>query len=357
MKERPPGPSVLILSDLPAEESRRASEIARFGAFVRALERGGFEAAHRFMGTEGELRSLLRARVPALAFCASLRCAKDEGEPRMAHAVLEEEGVAYVGSDPAALELAIDKAALKERWLRSGVRTPPFCVVDMGLPFDEERAAEIGFPCIVKPNREGNSRGIGEDSVARALPELRSKAELVAARFGSAIAERFLGDAADVREFTVALIGSGDGALVLPAEIELAAPKAVRVITTADKDGHRTVARPVADPALRRAVADFARRAFAAAGVRDYSRFDLIMAGGELYAIEINGQPMVPDAWFAACASGAGLDEAGYLNAIALAALARAAREGRAAARAPDALRELIPRAAYEALDGGGRRE
>jgi hypothetical protein len=112
------------------------------------------------------------------------------------------------------------------------------------------------------------------------------------------------------------------------------------------------MAHAVEDRKRRGAVERFARAAFDAAGVRDYARCDLILAGGEFSAIEINGQPMVPDPWFEACARGAGLDEIGYLNAIVLAAIARYVREGRRGISIPSAMRELIPIGLYESLCG-----
>lgn len=346
---------VLILSDRPKEPVKQEAERRKFALFARALAQGGIEAEHRFLGGEGELRTLVRAWAPDLVFSAPLYCTRDDGGLSPVHAVLEEEGSAYIGSDPAVLELAIDKSALKERWQGEGIRTPAYVVASRASPLDEARALAIGFPCIVKPAREGNSRGIGEDSVVRSMEALRSRTDEIVGRFGSAIVERFLGDSDDVREFTVASIGSGVAALVMPAEIELEAPRTVRVVTTADKDGGHAVARPVPDRRLRADVEDFARGAFAAAGVRDYSRCDIIMSGGELYALEINGQPMVPDPWFAACASGAGLDETGYLNAIVLASLSRNAAERGIAAPIPEAMRDLMPRAVYGVLTGRGR--
>jgi len=328
-----PNPRLLILSDASTDQKRTAEDLERFGRFVRALAAKGLTAEHRFTPDEDSLRGILAGTVPDLVFSASLLCAPGPRGRVQVHALLEELGTPYVGSDPAVLELAIDKAALKERWQAAGVRTPAFIRVDGA---DDRggiasRAAELGFPCIVKPDREGNSRGIGEDSVVRGMPALVSKVEETVRVFGSALVERFLGDAPDCREFTVAMIGSGDEMTAMPAEIVLVAPKAVRLVTNEDKDGHRTKALPIADTRLRAEVERFALAAFRAAGVRDYARCDLIMVGGELYAIEINGQPMVPDLWFEACAAGAGgdgFDEAGYLNAIVRSALQRPRGKG-----------------------------
>jgi len=360
----------IILSDRHEDEARNGADLERFGRFVRVLEKAGVEAEHRFAPDAEGLRDALAETAPDLVFSASLYCAPPrdgaapgdrvgtrDGRRPMIHALLDELGLPYVGSGPAALELAIGKAALKARWLAEGVRTPAFFRLGPGEDCDEAAAAAVGYPCIVKPDREGNSRGIDESSVVRDFATLSAKARGTVDRYGSALVERFLGDEGGVREFTVAMIGSGEAALVLPVEIELLGPRKVRLVTNEDKDGHRTAARRVADGGLEAAVAAFARRAFAAAGVRDYSRCDVILAGGELYAIEVNGQPMVPDLWFEACAAGAGLDEEGYLAALVLAALARLRAEGRVprgAEAAVDAMRELMPPAAFWALSGAG---
>ncbi len=354
-------PRVLILSDLPPTEAKRRSETERFASLARALARGGLEAEHAFAGDEAALGALLAATKPDLAFSAALMSAPEAGAAsgpgprgrRNMHELLEEAGVPYVGSEPAVLELAIDKAALKERWREAGVASPAFLSLHPGEALDEARARALGFPCIVKPSREGNSRGLGEDSVVRDLPSLRKRVEAAARDYGAVLVERFLGDFPDIREFTAALLGSGPGALVLPVEIKLSSAKAVRLVTTEDKDGHRTAALPIDDAALRARVAAFARRAFAAAGTRDYARCDLLLAGGEIQAIEINGQPMLPDLWFEACCATAGLGAEAYPNAVFLAALARLARSpGTAFPRIPDAMRDIVPAPVYEALAG-----
>jgi len=84
----------------------------------------------------------------------------------------------------------------------------------------------------------------------------------------------------------------------------------------------------VDDLAVCEELCELTIRAFHVAEVRDYSRLDVIYAGGKFYAIEINGQPMVTDKWFEACARGVGLDEAQSLNAIFLSGIARNLREG-----------------------------
>jgi D-alanine-D-alanine ligase-like ATP-grasp enzyme len=140
------------------------------------------------------------------------------------------------------------------------------------------------------------------------------------------LVERYIGGKG-AREFTVALIG-GDAPRFGAAEI--IKPAGSVCVTAADKDRGLAAPRPIADAELGGRVAAAAARAIAAAGVRDYARCDLILSGGELQALEVNGQPMLPDPWFDACAAAAGLDAAGYVAAIAGAALARRGASGAA---------------------------
>ncbi|MCX7024785.1 MAG: hypothetical protein NT080_09220 [Spirochaetes bacterium] len=319
---------LLLLYARSADPGRRAADEARFTLFRDALAAGGIEAVPAGFSSEREFLSLIRETRPDLIFCAAHRVPIRGGPPRGAHDIIEELRIPFVGSSARAIELALDKDALKRAWLAGGVRTPAwFSFGNETGPADDPRGALDGaldFPYIVKPALEGNSRGISRDSVVRSSGELRAKADSVVREYGPVIVERFL-EGPDRREFTVAMIGNGDRSLVMPAELTFREPTLFPVITTDDKDGQRTLAVPVEDPALSAKVSAFARSAFAIAGVRDYARGDFILSGGELYAIEVNGQPMVPDSWFAACSRGAGLGEEAYLNAIVLAAAERVA--------------------------------
>ena len=363
MAGKEPGLDILILSDRPRSDGLLGAERERFGRFVAELEGAGLSAEHRFTPDAGRLDELLDGLSPALVFSASLETADGPRDSARVHALLESRGQAYVGSDPATLELAIDKAALKRRWTAVGIRTPEFLLAHPDDLPGKDRYARLGYPCIVKPNREGNSRGIGEDSVVRDYGALSAKVGETAVAYGPVLVERFLGDDPGLREFTAAMIGSGTRMLVMPAEIRLLEPKAVRVVTTGDKDGHRTAAVPVEDPALRARVADFAAACFRAAGVRDYSRCDMLLSAGELHAIEINGQPMVPDRWFETCSSGAGLGGGAYLPALVLAALLRLQNGDGGPAPRLDAMRDAIlralrdsvPAATWATLSGEGR--
>ena len=297
-----------------------------------ALELGGVQAHCFPVGPDQQLIRRLEQERPDLVFSAAYYTNGSSISRQNVHALLERLGYPYIGSDAKTLELVIAKASLKKQWQRCCVQTPAYIHVkksDNGCPNNLEQLHSLAdFPYIIKPAKEGNSRGIDEDSIVFDRSALVRQTIQKLSVFGEVLVERYLGSEGDVREFTVAMIGSPEGDLVMPAEIRLKQPRKRRVITTQDKEGHNTLAVPVTDSPFRAQLCAFARKAFQAAGVRDYARCDILQAGGKLHALEINGQPMVPDAWFGACAQGAGLNTHQYLNAIFLVGIARLIREG-----------------------------
>lgn len=272
-----------------------------------------------------DLQGKLRGSRPDIVFSSIHQIKDQSGNLHNVHAVLEQMHIPYVGSPPDVIDLAISKNALKTRWREAGILTPEFGIMRSQEEIEScltELQLKAGFPFILKPDREGNSRGITEDSVVFSPSQFREKAPYLLKVYGTVLAEVFLGGCEDLREFTIAMIGN-DRQLILPVEIQLLVQKDVRVVTTIDKDEHHTQAVPVTDPRLRSDLIAFASQAFLSAGVRDYARCDVLMAGGKFYAIEINGQPMLPDKWFDTCAAGGGLTQYAYLQIILQAALQR----------------------------------
>jgi hypothetical protein len=101
---------------------------------------------------------------------------------------------------------------------------------------------------------------------------------------------------------------------------------------------------------LKDKLKSLALKVFMTSEARDYSRCDILLHEGKLYAIEMNGQPMVPDRWFEACARDIGLDEVQYINAIALAGIASNAKTGHAYISMPREMSKLLPLAILERL-------
>lgn len=94
------------------------------------------------------------------------------GEDGKVQTELDRLGVPYTGSSPEASEVAFSKSACKERLLQHGVPTPPYLLVHAcdGPKAIAEKAEQLGFPLVVKPDTQGSSIGVSIVETAEALP-------------------------------------------------------------------------------------------------------------------------------------------------------------------------------------------
>jgi D-alanine-D-alanine ligase len=125
-------------------------------------------------------------------------------------AMLEFLQIPYTGSDPLTLATCLDKSRAKEVLAYYGVPTPKFWVVS-GLK--SLAGISVPLPAMVKPLHEGSSKGIFNSSLVTNRSELEREVFRITTEYGEpAIVEEFL----DGREFTVAMLGNGSQARVLP---------------------------------------------------------------------------------------------------------------------------------------------
>ena len=78
------------------------------------------------------------------------------GEDGELQAEMAERGIAYTGAREASSRLAFDKFKSRERFIENGVSTPK----GTQMVIADADPTVIGFPCVVKPPREGSSVGV-----------------------------------------------------------------------------------------------------------------------------------------------------------------------------------------------------
>ena len=327
---------------------------ARYSRMAEALERGGFRFALRLIDASVSvsdrpaMRELVAAAYQEEKPCLSFLSFFD----KEAYEALARAKAPIVGSSADSQELVLSKSRLKRVWEAKHIDSPSyFCVKRTRTGAISGRRLIAGardFPYIVKPDGENENRGIHARSIAFDASALVASIEAALEDYDELIIEHFIGSATS-REFTVAMIGSGVGALMLPAEIRLKETRPIRVVTREDRLRSLAEAVPVEEKE-RLAIGDFASRAFKAALSRDYARCDIIEEGGRLFALEVNGQPRMPDPWFEACAKGGGLDADQYVVAIALASLSRNAKAGLSRFSPPQEALSLLPRPIVDRL-------
>jgi D-alanine-D-alanine ligase len=135
-----------------------------------------------------------------------------KGRGREAHipALLNLLSIPFTGSDETTLAVALDKALTKIIVSHANVRTPNF---QLFFGKNDKLKKSLKFPLIVKPNAEGSSKGIIDNSIATNHEELASLVERVTSLYKQpALVEEYI----EGREFTVGILGNGDSLEVLP---------------------------------------------------------------------------------------------------------------------------------------------
>jgi D-alanine-D-alanine ligase len=202
------------------------------------------------------------------------------GEDGTLQQMLENGGIAYTGSGPKASARAFDKIVAKREFLIAGIPTPKYEVFDRSHT-DLHRLAQLGFPLVVKPARQGSSVGI---SIVREEVDLEEACQIAWHHDDHLLVEQFIPG----RELTVGIF---DGRALPVVEIK---PKHDFYTWEAKYTKGQTdflVPAPL-DAAMESQVKALALRAHDCLSCRDYSRVDLILSEtGELFVLEVNTIP------------------------------------------------------------------
>ncbi len=210
--------------------------------------------------------------------------------------VLEHLRIPYTASDPLTLNLCLDKARTKEILAYYGLPTSRFRVVsDRDFSFNS-----LHYPLMVKPLHEGSSMGIRNDSLVRSHEEMRERVSWLLDRYREpALVEEFLPG----REFTVAILGNGSEARVLPI-VEIlfdSLPQGVNPIYSYEAkwiwDRSSNPLKIFECPAriapeLREEIERACLRSYSILRCRDWCRIDVRLdAAGRPHIIELNPLP------------------------------------------------------------------
>ncbi len=207
--------------------------------------------------------------------------------------------IPYTGSDPLTLAICLHKARSKELLSYYGIPTPRFALVENGK-IASSGLEKLRFPVIIKPNSEGSSKGIFNDSVVTDLKKAKKLIKEKADKYKqSMIAEELITG----REFTVAVIGNGKEIEILPiVEINHSElPENAWPIYSYEAKWIWDLPEKPLDifkcPAninckLKSKIESVVRRAYCALNIRDWSRVDVRLdSEGVPNIIEINPLP------------------------------------------------------------------
>jgi D-alanine-D-alanine ligase len=233
------------------------------------------------------------------------------GEDGRLQAMLDLAGLRYTGSNHIASAAAMDKDLSKRLFRAAGVPTADWL---MSPAAADEVARTLGFPVVVKPNKQGSTVGL---SVVREPGKLAPALELGLRYDDEVMIEKFVAG----REFTVGIL---DGVALPPGEI--IAPGEVFDYQSKYQAGG---AREVFPADIPQAEIDELKRlallAHRALKLGVYSRVDFRRdAAGAFWCLEVNSLPgMTATSLLPQAARAAGIDFATLLARICAGAVGR----------------------------------
>jgi len=249
-------------------------------------------------------------------------------------AMLDMLNIPYTGSDPLTLATCLDKSRTKEILLYNKIKTAKFITAES---VDDIQNIKLKFPVIIKPVAEGSSKGIFNSSFITNKKDLnKAVAEYISQYKQPALIEEYLPG----REFTVAIVGNGSDAIVLPVveinfselpedTVPIYSYEAKWIFDTRENPLEIFSCPAKLEKSLEEKIKQTALRTYKVLRCKDWSRIDIRLdAEGEPNIIEINPLPgILPDpkdnSCFPKAARAYGWDYTTMLNMVLLAAAKR----------------------------------
>jgi D-alanine-D-alanine ligase len=245
-------------------------------------------------------------------------------------ALFDELGMPYTGSDAYALSLTLDKQLTKLVLSQHGIPTPRWQYVED--PRDLQVNA-LRYPVIVKPNFEGSSKGITQDSVVEDGRRLHEVVSAALARYPAGVLVEEFVSGRDVTVPYLEAAAPDRRGVLQPVEYAIGAEAAAGrryAIYDYDLKTHLdalvSVKAPAAlEPAQAERIREVSEAIYRILEIRDLGRIDFRVADdGTIHFLEINALPSLEKgAGIYASAALEGLHADGVINAVIRSAMAR----------------------------------
>ncbi len=200
------------------------------------------------------------------------------GEDGTIQGILEYLKVPYVGSGVLASALCFDKLKAYEI-LKNKIKVPEFVLID-----EPVWESPFGFPCFIKPIKEGSSIGAH-------ICHNKDELYFYSAKELKVYDKLFLMEYLNGRELTVSIIEIDGDAVVLPI-LELKPKKEFYDYEAKYTKGLTEFVLPAPlDEPIKRRVEEVSLTAFKELGCSSFGRVDGILVEGEFYFLEVNSIP------------------------------------------------------------------
>jgi D-alanine-D-alanine ligase len=227
-------------------------------------------------GTLGDVPQLREADVAFLALHGGI------GEDGTLQALLDLLGIRYSGTGPLGSGIAMDKDVSKRLLRDAEIPTLPWRVARApDFAFDPDTIQDfVGYPCVVKPSRQGSSVGL---TIVKEPGDLEAAVREAAKYDTEVMIERYVRG----RELTVGILGEQP----LPP-VEIRPKRGIYDYESKYTPGMTEYLCPAPiEREITAQVQAYALRAFRVLKLRGYARVDFILAKEQLFCLEANTLP------------------------------------------------------------------
>ncbi len=273
-------------------------DIETINAIRKALESAGFEV----MLLEADQDFVERVKSSKVEFIFNI-AEGISGESRESHipAILEMLNIPYSGSGVLTQAITLNKSRKKEILTYYGIPTPKYQIFKN---VNQKMNSNLSFPLIVKPNCEGSSIGINNNSFVTDISQLKRQVSFVLKNYSQhALVEEFC----QGREFTVSFIGNHKPRILplvevtydyLPGNIHKFDSYEVKWIYDNPNNPIDPLICPAkVTPNLKKRIEKIALNTYESLGCLDFCRIDLRLDGSEIpNVLDVNALPgLIPD--------------------------------------------------------------
>jgi D-alanine-D-alanine ligase len=226
--------------------------------------------------TLGEIPQLRDAEVAFLALHGGI------GEDGTLQALLDLLGIRYTGTGPLGSGIAMDKDVSKRLLRDAEIPTLPWRVARApDFTYDPDTIEDfVGYPCVVKPSRQGSSVGL---TIVQEPGDLEAAVREAAKYDTEVMIERYVRG----RELTVGILGEQP----LPP-VEIRPKRGIYDYESKYTPGMTDYLCPAPlEREITAQVQAYALRAFRVLKLRGYARVDFILAKEQLFCLEANTLP------------------------------------------------------------------
>jgi D-alanine--D-alanine ligase len=245
-------------------------------------------------GTPEEIVNKLVSSRPSLIFNVA-EGKGDGGREAYYPAIYEHLGYPYTGGNAALMLTNLDKRLLEKLYEVRGIKIPKGSFIKKE---NIEELDNLPYPLLIKPNYEGSSKGITQDSVVESHEEARDMANKLLEEYPEGLnVEQFL----QGREFTVPMLEAYPGKILEIVEYSFEETSGEHDIYDYDqkrKDEEvKAICPPDLSPQQRHDILSMADMVFQTIHCPDHGRVDIRLdEDGTPYFLEINPLPrLMPD--------------------------------------------------------------